>query len=150
MGCGDDVHVNVVNDSKLAKYSDSKTIGDAFDDWKSCEDITWKSGNNEYDERIVQYGCKLDEYREKAESLFTKRELSNFIYEYIPLISHSILVQFTFNADNDWEDGKKRTKAVNYFGLDIIRMIYANEHMFYSEDRLGKRSAQKWLKKIER
>lgn len=55
VGCSD--NKSLVKDSTLSRYSDSLTVGKAFDTWKQCDDVEWEEFKTERDEELVEYTC---------------------------------------------------------------------------------------------
>lgn len=63
-GCSDDdVDVDIVKSGTM-RFNKTTTIGQAFDNWKSCEAAGWNSFKTESGIRVVQFQCehKIDKY----------------------------------------------------------------------------------------
>jgi uncharacterized protein YecT (DUF1311 family) len=133
-GCGDDI-------SKIKygvmDFNKTITVGDALDNWKSCEAGHWRKFLTDNNTRVVEFECqhKITEYFRKLKALNTDK--ANEIY--IDVVSNKQYFQFTLNKDDSfqihsvetetvWRDGT--SQRIRREPIDVLKDAYANSMNF--------------------
>ncbi|UUO21884.1 hypothetical protein FGD67_00725 [Colwellia sp. M166] len=114
-GCGSEI--DSVKDG-IMDFNKTITLGQALDNWKSCNDSNWETFETDNGVTVVQFTCshKILGFVEKAKGLLSKKEQAQA--SYFNIASNVQTFQFTLNQDDSfqidnvqvettWEDGTK-------------------------------------------
>jgi uncharacterized protein YcfL len=134
VGCGSDT--NKVKNGIL-DFNKTITVGQALDNWKSCESRNWEEFSADNGVKVVQFACnhKVKEYVEKLKSYSVSEINKGAIY--LDIVSYNQKFQFTINKDDTfqihnvssemhWEDGEKLSNG-NQEAMEELQMAYTNK-----------------------
>lgn len=132
-GCSS--NADMVQNAYYGNYK-SITVGQAFNNWKSCKSVLWEEFVTENQAKIVSYTCDLnsDAFFSEVRAVFQKTEGSGYALD---VVSARIIVEFVINHDNTfkvsgvfrgftWADGVEKEWSEDS-PADVIRSIYGNE-----------------------
>lgn len=139
-GCGSDTD-KVKNG--ILEFNKTITVGQALDNWKSCESKSWEEFSAENGVKIVQFTCnhKIKEYIEKVK-VSVPEEINNGAI-YLDIASYIEKFQFTINnddtfqihnvsAETQWSDGEKVDGQQK--PMEELEMAYSNKLSFDPEE----------------
>jgi hypothetical protein len=141
-GCGSDI--DKVKKGFLG-FNKTLTVGQALDNWKSCESKDWKSFTSDNGVRVVDFTChhKTEDYFSDLKSYMSKSDRKHPTY--IDIVDHTQTFQFTLNKDDTfqinavsvqytWSDGKNFKGR--HEGLEQLSLnkAYKNKMHFEPED----------------
>lgn len=139
-GCGSDTD-KVKNG--ILEFNKTITVGQALDNWKSCESKSWEEFSAENGVKVVQFTCnhKIKEYIEKAKS-GVPEEINNGAI-YLDVVSYIEKFQFTINKDDtfqihnvsaetQWSDGEKVDGQQK--PMEELETAYSNKLSFDPEE----------------
>jgi hypothetical protein len=135
-GCGSDTD-KVKNG--ILEFNKTITVGQALDNWKSCENRSWEEFSADNGTKIVQFTCQhtVSEYMNKAKT-YVPEEVKNGAL-YLDVASNLQTFQFTINKDDTfqihnvsiemvWADGEKSESQ--QAPMEQLEMAYANKINF--------------------
>lgn len=139
-GCGTDT--DKVKNGVL-EFNKTLTVGQALDNWKSCETRKWEEFSAENGVKVVQFTCqhKVKEYTEKVKG-FLPDEIKNGAI-YADIVSNIEKFQFTINKDDtfqihnvsietEWGDGTKSKNQQQ--PIKELEAAYSNKMSFDPEE----------------
>jgi putative protein kinase ArgK-like GTPase of G3E family len=146
-GCGN--NTDLVK-SGIMNFNKTITVGDAFDNWKDCEDSEWSSFETDNKIPVVQFTCRkkgINEYMTKVKSFLSKKEQNKA--SYLDIKSNEQIFQWTINKDDTfqidnvqvetvWADGKKFSDSQK--PMEQLQSVYNNE-ITWDESSLNKMTA---------
>lgn len=108
-GCGSDV--DLVKKG-IMDFNKTTTVGQALDNWSSCEKKEWESFETDNGMTVVQFTChhKIMEYMKKAKSLLSQEEQPKA--SYMDVVSDTQTFQFTINKDETFQISNVQTEFV--------------------------------------
>lgn len=134
VGCGSDTD-KVKNG--ILEFNKTITVGQALDNWKSCESKSWEEFSADNGVKVVQFTCnhKVKEYIQKLKSYSASEINKGAIY--LDIVSYSQKFQFTINKDDtfqihnissetQWSDGEKVSNG-NQEAMEELQLAYANK-----------------------
>lgn len=138
-GCGSDI--NLVKNGVM-DFNKTITLGEALNQWKSCENRTWGEFKTDNSVKVVEFTCvhKVGDFIRRLESLLTQENKANFNYKIISSIEK---FQFTINKDNTfqidnvqnkttWEGGKSAEGPTE--PIEALKAAYRNSMSFDPAD----------------
>jgi len=146
-GCGN--NADLVKDG-IMNFNKTITVGDAFDNWKDCENSEWESFETDNNTPVVQFTCRkkgANEYMTKVKSFLSKKEQEKA--SYLDINSNTQIFQWTINKDDTfqidnvqvetvWSDGKKFSDSQK--SMEQLQSVYNNE-ITWNESDLNKMTA---------
>ena len=140
-GC--DNNVDLVKDG-IMNFNKTITVGDAFDNWKDCENSEWKSFKTDNNIPVVQFKCEkkgVTEFMNKCKSFLSKKEQEKA--SYLDIKSNTQIFQWTINKDDTfqidnvqvetvWSDGKKFSDSQK--PMEQLERVYNNELFWDTSD----------------
>jgi len=146
-GCAD--NTDLVKDG-IMNFNKTITVGDAFDNWKDCENSEWSSFETDNKTPVVQFTCEkkgANEYMSKVKSFLSKKEQDKA--SYLDIKSNKQIFQWTINKDDTfqidnvqvetvWSDGKKFSDSQK--PMKQLQSVYNNE-ITWDESNLNKMTA---------
>lgn len=103
-GCNKKNSINIVKDGVL-DFNKTLTVGQAFDNWKSCKSNSWESFKTENGIDIVEFKCelKIDEFSQKLRNFDKDYKKGNEEGTYLDFKSALLTFQFSINKDNTFQ-----------------------------------------------
>jgi len=143
-GCGNDIDAIK---SGVLESNKTTTIGQAFNNWQSCQKTSWESFKTDNGTRVVEFTCdqKIKPYFDKINNfLLANKQIKD--PKTVDLTSLKQTFQFTLNKDDTfqiqnissqitWSDGRILRDNINDYS--IIDSIYKNEMSFNPNDLNG-------------
>jgi hypothetical protein len=135
-GCGSDV--DKVKGGTL-DFNKTITVGQALDNWRSCESKEWRSFSSDNGVKVVEFTCrhKVGDFFAKLKNATTSEDGKERIY--IDVVNNTQTFQFTLNRDDTfqinavevqttWADGSKFKDAQK--PVESLEVAYKNELQF--------------------
>lgn len=139
-GCGSDTD-KVKNG--ILDFNKTITVGQALDNWTSCESKAWEEFSSENGVKVVQFTCnhKIKDFIEKVK-IGVPEEINNGA-TYLDIVSNVEKFQFTMNKDDtfqihnvsvetQWSDGEKIEGQQK--PMEELEMAYSNKRSFDPEE----------------
>ena len=139
-------------------FNKTTTVGQALDNWSSCEKKEWESFETDNGMRVVQFTChhKIMEYMKKAKSLVFQEEQPKALC--LDVVSGTQTFQFTINKDETfqisnvqiefvWVDGTK--SELSQKPVEQLEVAYNNK-VGFDQSELTIRSASRMCLMLEK
>jgi len=146
-GCGSDL--DKVKNGVL-DFNKTITVGQALDNWKSCESKDWKSFTSDNGVKVVEFTChhRAKDYFSKLKDITPKEPGKDPTY--LDIVDNAQIFQFTLNKDdtfqinavevqNTWADGSEFKDAQK--PLEQLEAAYENK-MHFDLNELNTQTAQ--------
>ncbi len=143
VGCGGDI--GLVKDGVM-EFNKTITIGQALDNWKSCDKSKWEEFETDNGVKVVQFSCnhKTWNYIEKAKSLLSESDQVKAVEKrYFDVALNTQTFQFTLNNDDSFQIDNVQVKTLWADGtvfedsqepLEQLGYAYQNEILFDSSE----------------
>lgn len=139
--------INIIKNG-IFNFNKTLTIGQAFDNWKSCKEIDWMEYKKDNGVRTVTFICEhknIVPYSKKVSTFYPNEDQRIF-----DLISYATEFEFTINVDDtfqlgqvlrtiDWGDDKFAVIKENKGR--ILKQLYANYMLFELKEIANKKIA---------
>lgn len=95
----------------VMEFNKTTTLGQALDNWKSCENSNWSEFETSNGIKVVQFKCqhKIIAYMKKAKSLLPKKEQAEATQ--LDITSNVQTFQFTINKDDSFQIDNVQVKT---------------------------------------
>lgn len=135
-GCGES-DIDIVKNGVM-DFNKTITIGNALDNWKSCESSKWDSFQTDNGIKVVEFSCKhkISSFMDKMKELSSERNRNSGAFN---VTTNTQTFQFTLNQDstfqidnvqvkNTWADGTSFEDSQR--PVQSLQAAYANELNF--------------------
>lgn len=138
IGCSNDI--DTVKDGYLTS-NHSRTVGDVFDKWSSCKDVSWKSTDETFGNyKVVIFTCNvsnIDTYFNKIKRFYKSSDIEKI--PFLDIKSIKYIVRFNIYDDKSFIISGIQQKylwsndrAVNdtYEKDKFMKLVYSNSLIF--------------------
>lgn len=135
-GCGSDL--DLVKGGVM-EFNKTITLGQALDNWKSCEQRSWEEFKADNGVRVVQFSCQhaISQYVEKLKSLLSAEAQESA--SHLNIASNVQTFQFTINQDGSFQIDNVQVKTTWADGtsfedpqepVEQLQIAYSNKFNF--------------------
>lgn len=130
-GCFNQDPIKIVRNGTMT-IDESLTIGQAFDNWKECENNQWKSIIEDNGRNIVEFNCNLKNIKSEIKTLFESDKITKLKFSLLDLANVKFEIKWAINTDKKgfkvddikiiylWTDGLEKTYNINPLFLENI------------------------------